>query len=189
MPETNQNAIEGTHRILQAAKFAADRHAHQKRKGAVGEPYIGHLLEVADLIANASETLDVNLIVAALLHDTVEDTSTTPEELRDQFGEDAANLVAEVTDDKTLPKATRKALQIEKAPHKSLRATTIKLADKISNLRAILASPPTDWSLERQQQYFQWAKRVVDGLPLANAKLKAEFERTYARFDELARET
>jgi len=151
----------------------------------MGEPYINHLLEVAGLIAESSEDLDENLIVAALLHDTVEDTRTTYEEVREKFGDDVAGLVAEVTDDKSLPKATRKQLQIDNAPHKSTRAATIKLADKISNLRAILASPPADWSVQRQREYFEWAKRVVDGLPPANAILKAEFEKTHARLDEL----
>jgi len=96
-----------------------------------------------------------------------------------------AALVAEVTDDKSLPKAARKALQISNAPHKSLRAATLKLADKISNLRAILASPPADWTVERQREYFAWAKRVVDSLPPSNPVLQAEFDRTYARVVEI----
>ena len=187
MPDTDPNLSPAVsaRRILAAARFAAEKHVAQKRKGKFGEPYVNHLLEVAELIAGSSDSLDTNLIVAALLHDTVEDTATTSLELQEKFGEDVASLVAEVTDDKSLPKATRKALQIRNAPHKSARAATIKLADKISNLRAILASPPADWSLERQQEYFEWARRVVEGLPAANAILKAEFDRTYARFGEL----
>jgi (p)ppGpp synthase/HD superfamily hydrolase len=185
MPNTDPTCASEVRNILAAARFAARKHVAQRRKGKGGEPYINHLLEVAELIAGSSDSLDTNLIVAALLHDTVEDTATTKDEIREAFGEDVAGLVAEVTDDKSLPKATRKALQIENAPHKSERAATIKLADKISNLRAILASPPTDWSVERQREYFEWAKRVVDGLPPVNAVLKAEFDKTYARFDEL----
>jgi (p)ppGpp synthase/HD superfamily hydrolase len=171
--------------ILAAARFAAARHVAQKRKGKTGEPYVNHLLEVSELIAASCETLDTNLIVAALLHDTVEDTATSEDELREVFGADVASLVAEVTDDKSLPKATRKALQIQNAPHKSARAAVIKLADKISNLRAILASPPADWTVERQREYFEWAKRVVDNLPRANAVLRAEFDKTYARVAEI----
>lgn len=146
---------------------------------------MNHLLEVAELVAGSSEGTDTNLIQAALLHDTVEDTATTMDEIRERFGDDVASLVAEVTDDKSLPKATRKALQVRNAPHKTERAARIKLADKISNLRAILATPPTDWSVERQREYFEWARQVVEGLPAPNASLKAEFDRTYARLDEL----
>lgn len=187
MPDTNRSAASASsvQRILAAARFAAERHRAQKRKGKAGEPYVNHLLEVAELIASSSDGVDTNLIVAALLHDTVEDTATTIHEIREIFGEDVASLVAEVTDDKSLPKATRKALQVRNAPHKSERAATIKLADKISNLRAILACPPTDWTVERQREYFNWAKEVVDGLPASNAILKAEFDRTYARLGEL----
>src|SRR5579871_3784275 len=137
MAGTNPVCLSPVQRILGAVQFAAQKHMTQKRKGMMGEPYINHLLEVAGLIAESSEDLDENLIVAALLHDTVEDTRTTYEEVREKFGDDVAGLVAEVTDDKSLPKATRKQLQIDNAPHKSTRAATIKLADKISNLRAI----------------------------------------------------
>jgi (p)ppGpp synthase/HD superfamily hydrolase len=187
MSDTNRSAASASsvQQILAAARFAAERHRTQKRKGKAGDPYVNHLLEVAELIASSSDGVDTNLIVAALLHDTVEDTATTIHELRENFGEDVAGLVAEVTDDKSLPKATRKALQVRNAPHKSARAATIKLADKISNLRAILACPPTDWSVERQREYFEWAKQVVDGLTAPNAILKAEFDRTYARSGEL----
>jgi guanosine-3',5'-bis(diphosphate) 3'-pyrophosphohydrolase len=187
MPETQPSLAPANpvQRILAAARFAADRHRAQKRKGKTGEPYVNHLLEVAELIASGSDGTDTNLIAAALLHDTVEDTATTSDEIRERFGEDVSRLVAEVTDDKSLPKATRKALQVSQASHKTGRAATIKLADKISNLRAILACPPTDWSVERQREYFHWAKQVVDGLPPSNAILKAEFDRTYARIDEL----
>src|SRR4051812_25176099 len=125
--------------VLAAALYAAQKHARQKRKGVDETPYVNHLLEVAELIAASIDELDTNLIVAALLHDVVEDTATSPAEVRERFGSDVASLVAEVTDDKSLPKATRKALQVEHAPHKSKRAALIKLADKISNLRSIIA--------------------------------------------------
>ncbi len=173
--------------VLSAAHFAAEKHANQKRKGKAGEPYINHLIEVAQLISHAIPEPDPNLIIAALLHDTVEDVGVTKEHLAQRFGADVADLVAEVTDDKSLPKAERKRLQVENAPHKSVAAQQIKLADKISNLRAILASPPTDWDFQRQKEYFQWAKRVVDGLTAPNPLLKDEFDKTYMRFDGLAR--
>jgi guanosine-3',5'-bis(diphosphate) 3'-pyrophosphohydrolase len=169
--------------ILSAAHFAAEKHADQKRKGKAGEPYINHLLEVAQLISSAFPEPDTNLVIAALLHDTIEDAGVTKDELVERFGSDVAELVSEVTDDKSLPKAERKRLQVENAPKKSERAQAIKLADKISNLRAILSSPPADWDLKRKQEYFAWAKRVVDGLTAPNPALKTEFEKTYKRFD------
>jgi len=165
--------------LTRAAHFSAARHSSQRRKGALAEPYINHLLEVADLVAGALTEPDTNLVIAALLHDTVEDVGVTKEELIENFSQDVADLVMEVTDDKSLPNQERKRLQIVNAPKKTARAQVIKLADKISNLRAILASPPSDWSVERQRQYFEWAKQVVDALSAPNPGLKLEFERLY----------
>jgi guanosine-3',5'-bis(diphosphate) 3'-pyrophosphohydrolase len=172
-------------RILAAAHFAAEKHAQQKRKGQKQEPYINHLIEVAELIANSSNRCDPELIMAGFLHDTVEDTGATLQELEQRFGRDVANLVAEVTDDKSLPKETRKSLQILNASKKSERAQTLKLADKISNLRSILSSPPVGWDLDRQRQYFEWARQVVDRLTAPNTILKREFEKTYSRISQL----
>ncbi len=171
--------------ILRAAHFAAERHTKQRRKGAAGEPYINHLLEVAELVSSALAEPDANLVMAALLHDTVEDTEVTKEELVHAFGSDVADLVLEVTDDKTLLKAERKRLQIVNAPKKSTRAQVIKLADKISNLRALLASPPSGWDLQRKREYFEWAKRVVDGFTAPNQMLKTEFDRLYRNVESL----
>jgi guanosine-3',5'-bis(diphosphate) 3'-pyrophosphohydrolase len=171
--------------ILSAARYAAEKHKDQKRKGTASEPYINYLLEVAQLVSTALSQPDANLIVAALLHDTVEDADVTSTELIKQFGQDVADLVAEVTDDKSLPKAERKRLQIEHAPKLSVRAQVIKLADKVSNLRSILTSPPANWDYKRKREYFDWAKRVVDGLTAPNPILKGEFESTFLRFDEV----
>jgi (p)ppGpp synthase/HD superfamily hydrolase len=171
--------------ILQAARFAADKHRDQRRKGTAGEPYINHLLEVAELVAASLSQPDTNLVIAALLHDTIEDTATSRDELVSLFGTDAADLVAEVTDDKSLPKAERKRRQIRTAPMKSVRAQTIKLADKISNLRSIVYSPPADWDYQRKRDYFTWAKQVVDGFTAPNAVLKAEFEATLQKLDDV----
>lgn len=168
--------------ILRAAHYAAEKHSGQKRKGEAGEPYINHLLEVAQLVSSAISEPDPNLIIAALLHDTIEDTGVTKEDLKQCFGPDVANLVEEMTDDKSLPKAERKRLQIETAPHKSPRAQVIKLADKISNVRSIIHSPPADWDHERRRQYVDWARRVVEALSSPNPALKAEFERVCAQF-------
>lgn len=172
-------------RILAAAHFAAEKHAQHKRKGENGEPYFNHLLEVAELIAASSPHLDVELVMAAFLHDTVEDTGVTSWELEQRFGKDVADLVAEVTDDKSLPKEIRKQLQVEHTPEKSARAQTLKLADKISNLRAIIASPPVGWSRERKQQYFEWARQVVSGIASPNEFLKSEFDKAYGMISKL----
>ena len=182
-PGTSQE-LASLQAILGAASFAAEKHAAQKRKGAAAEPYVNHLLEVAQLVSHALSEPDPNLVIAALLHDAIEDVGVTKEELAGRFGADVADLVAEVTDDKSLPKAERKRLQVVHAPMKSVRAQIIKLADKISNLRAMLVSPPADWSPERRREYVVWAKQVVDGFTAPDPLLKAEFEKTYRRFAE-----
>jgi (p)ppGpp synthase/HD superfamily hydrolase len=178
-PPRIDNALRAVQNVLQGAYFAAERHSAQRRKGAAAEPYINHLLEVADLVSRALSEPDTNLVIAALLHDTIEDAGLTKEELSRNFGADVAELVVEVTDDKALPKAERKRLQIVNAPKKSVRAQVIKLADKISNVRAVLSSPPADWSVQRRYEYLEWAKKVVDGLSAPNQMLKTEFERLY----------
>ncbi len=165
--------------LLRAADFAAQRHAQQKRKGAQGEPYINHLLEVAGLLADATDGQDTNLLIAALLHDTVEDVGVSRQEIERLFGSDVAELVLEVTDDKSLPKARRKELQVEHAPHKSGRAKMLKIADKVSNLRALVSGPPLDWSLERKAEYFEWARQVAEGCRGQNEKLDALFDASH----------
>ena len=175
--------MEPVQQVLDAAHFAAEKHANQKRKG--GEPFINHLIEVAHLVSTALSEPDANLVVAAFLHDTIEDAGVTAAELTERFGQDVTSLVLEVTDDKSLAPEVRKRLQIEHAPKLSVRAQVIKLADKISNLRSILSSPPPDWDYERKKQYFEWGRRVADGLSAPNPILKAEFEKTYQRFGEV----
>jgi guanosine-3',5'-bis(diphosphate) 3'-pyrophosphohydrolase len=175
---------EPVRRILDAARFAAEKHAGQKRKGQAQEPYVNHVLEVAQLIAASDEALDVDLVVAGLLHDTIEDTPTTAEDLESLFGKDVASLVLEVTDDRSLPKQARKALQVKNAPKKTSRAQVIKLADKISNVRSVLSSPPADWSEERKRDYFEWSKRVVAGLRSPNPQLKAQFDQLCVEFEQ-----
>ena len=171
--------------LMNAAYFAAEKHAMQRRKGVAAEPYINHLLEVAALVANATAEPDVPAVIAALLHDCIEDAGVTKQEVAERFGAEIADVVAEVTDDKSLPKEQRKRQQVVHAPKKSPRAVLVKMADKISNLRAIVNSPPADWSIERRKQYFTWAKQVVDGLPSPNPSLKAEFDALQKRFAEI----
>jgi (p)ppGpp synthase/HD superfamily hydrolase len=170
--------------ILAAARFAAEKHSAHRRKGPSAEPYVNHVIEVAELLARTADDLDANLIVAALLHDTVEDVGVTREEIAESFGEDVAALVAEVTDDKSLPKETRKALQVENAPRKSPRAQTLGAADKIANVRSIATSPPANWSFERRVEYVRWARQVVQRYNQINGRLAAEFQQVSADLQE-----
>jgi (p)ppGpp synthase/HD superfamily hydrolase len=163
-------------KVLAAAQTAASWHAKQLRKGSASEPYINHLLEVAALVNEATRGEDIGLVVAALLHDAVEDQGITRETIAEKFGEDVAGLVMEVTDDKSLPKAVRKRLQIENALKKSRRAKILKLADKISNVTAIGRDPPADWPVERQEEYVQWGRDVVAGLRGASPELEQLFD-------------
>ncbi|HEV2363547.1 MAG TPA: HD domain-containing protein [Caulobacteraceae bacterium] len=162
--------------LARAYHFAALRHRTQKRKGEAEEPYINHLTEVAELVARATGGEDPEAVIAAVLHDAIEDTETTPAEIAQAFGEDVAGLVAEVTDDKSLDKAERKRRQVEHAAHASLRAQVIKLADKTSNLRSLRASPPKGWPQQRIAEYLDWARRVVDACRGANPWLEREFD-------------
>lgn len=156
-------------RLLDAAHFAADKHRHCRRKDADATPYINHPLRVAQVLAEAGVT-DVDVLVAGLLHDTVEDTGTTPSELCARFGPVVAGLVAEVTDDKSLEKHERKDRQVMSAPHKSDGAKLVKIADKISNLEDLIARPP-EWSADRIEQYRHWASNVVRGCQGVNRQL------------------
>jgi guanosine-3',5'-bis(diphosphate) 3'-pyrophosphohydrolase len=170
--------------ILDAAAFAADKHRNQRRKDKGGSPYINHPIGLAALLANEGGVTDARVLAAALLHDTIEDTETTPAELEERFGAAIKDIVLEVTDDKSLPKAERKQLQVEHAPHISREAKLVKLADKIGNLGDILASPPADWPTARKREYFEWANDVVNGLRGTNAALEAIFDGLYARRGE-----
>jgi len=162
--------------VLRAAHAAARWHVHQRRKGPADEPYINHLLEVAMLVAEATRGNDPDLAIAVVFHDSIEDQEVPREVIAGAFGEDVASLVEEVTDDKSLGKEERKERQVEEAPNKSDRAKLLKLADKISNLRAIAVSPPRDWSVKRRLEYVNWARRVKKGLFGISPFLEQEFE-------------
>lgn len=166
--------------ILKAAAFAAQRHSTQRRKDAAASPYINHPLALADVLCSEGGVADCNVLAAALLHDTVEDTETKLSEIEALFGGRVAQIVAEVTDDKSLEKAERKRLQVAKASSKSHEAKLVKLADKISNLRDIAASPPAGWSDDRRLEYYDWAKKVVDGLRGASPTLECLFDQVHA---------
>ncbi|HZQ01641.1 MAG TPA: HD domain-containing protein [Reyranella sp.] len=165
--------------LARAADFAARRHVGQRRKGESAEPYINHLTEVAALLALATDGDDPVLVMGGLLHDTLEDTDARYEDLAREFGADVAALVKEVTDDKSLPKEERKRLQIETTPRKSRRAKLLKIADKTSNLRALVQSPPRGWTEQRLRDYVVWAVAVVRSCRGLNARLEADFDGAY----------
>jgi len=167
--------------LFKALAFAAHKHRDQRRKDAEASPYINHPIALAEVLAGEGDVTDVQVLAAALLHDTIEDTATTAEELRAQFGGRITDMVVEVTDDQKLPKAERKRLQIERAAGLSRGAKLVKLADKICNLRDVADRPPAKWELERRQEYFEWAKRVIDGLRGVSPRLEAAFDAAYRR--------
>jgi guanosine-3',5'-bis(diphosphate) 3'-pyrophosphohydrolase len=170
--------------LLKALAFAAHKHRDQRRKDAEASPYINHPIALADVLVNEGGVTDVETLCAALLHDTVEDTATTHQELVDGFGSRIARIVAEVTDNKSLSKAERKRLQVEHAALLSPEAKLVKLADKISNLRDVASHPPAHWNLARRREYFDWAKNVVDRLRGVHPRLEAAFDRAYAQMPE-----
>lgn len=166
--------------IIRAAHFAAEKHKNQRRKDADATPYINHPLTLAKILSLEAGVQDPETLAAAILHDTVEDTETTEQELVDNFGANIARIVMEVTDDKSLPKAERKRLQITNAAKKSPQAKLVKIADKIANLRDVAGSPPAAWPLERRQDYFDWAREVVNALGETNPRLAELFASAYA---------
>jgi len=164
--------------VSEAADLAARRHNGMARKGRGNEPYINHLAEVANILAEVTDGTDAELIAAGWLHDAIEDTATTREELAQTFGERVAALVVEVTDDMSLPKTTRRQRQIEDAPHKSPGAKLIKIADKISNIRARIHSGPSAEERSDLTDYVDWADKVVAGCRGGNAALDRMFDDT-----------
>lgn len=166
--------------LLRAAWFAAEKHRNQRRKDAHATPYINHPLRVAYTLASVGQVQDPALLAAALLHDTVEDTETTAEELEKAFGAEVRSLVGEVTDDKSLPKETRKRLRVERAAGLSVSARQMKLADMICNLSDLCVHKPAQWTDERAAEYVRWARAVADGCRGVNPALDAEFDRVHA---------
>ena len=173
-------SIEEVTLLLTALKFSAEKHRHQRRKDQQTSPYINHPIQVAELLWQQGGIRDMVTIVGALLHDTLEDTNTTPAEIEALCGAEVLALVQELTDDKRLPKSQRKRLQIELAPHKSSRAKQVKLADKICNVYDIIHFPPQTWSLERRQEYLKWSEQVVAGLRGINPALESCYDTVLA---------
>jgi guanosine-3',5'-bis(diphosphate) 3'-pyrophosphohydrolase len=167
--------------LLKALSFAAYKHRDQRRKDVDASPYINHPISLASILCNEAHITDVEAICAALLHDTVEDTDTSFEELKAEFGEAVTAIVADVTDDKSLSKVERKQQQIEHAAHASDKAKLVKLADKITNLRDVANNPPPHWPLERRQEYFDWAKKVVEQVRGVHPVLEQIFDQAYSK--------
>jgi guanosine-3',5'-bis(diphosphate) 3'-pyrophosphohydrolase len=162
--------------LLAAASFAAQKHSRQRRKDCDATPYINHPIAVAEVLARVGAVTDLTTLQAAILHDTLEDTETTPEELEKQFGQAVCLLVQELTDDKSLPQQERRRLQIEHAPHLSAAAKQIKVADKICNVSDITPTQPTDWPLRRKRDYLDWAEQVVAGCRGCSVLLERHFD-------------
>ncbi len=168
--------------LVKALDFAANKHRNQRRKNADAFPYINHPISLVNILCNEVHITDIRVICSALLHDTVEDTEATAEELIIEFGQEISDIVMEVTDDKSITvKQTRKQLQIEHASIISDQAKLIKLADKISNLRDLAENPPATWSIERRREYFDWAKQVIDQLRGTHSELEKLFDQAYSR--------
>mgnify|MGYP003953552689 CR=1 FL=1 len=167
--------------LFKALSFAAKYHSGQKRKGASGEPYINHPIAVARFLAEVGQVRDVNLLCAALLHDTIEDTEATESLLRENFSDTITNIVIEVTDDKSLPKAERKRQQVAHAPTLSDSARLLKLADKTNNLGDLKDTPPQGWDVERIRRYFDWAEEVVSQVRGLNPAMDAAYDRIAAQ--------
>jgi len=167
--------------LIRAMDFAARKHRDQRRKDAEGTPYINHPIELAYLLIEHTGGDDVSVIIAALLHDTVEDTETSPDELEIIFSREVRDIVMEVTDDKSLPKNIRKQRQIDHAANASYPARLVKLADKICNLRDMHEHPPATWSLERKREYYDWARDVIEQLRGTHTALEALFDAEYSR--------
>ncbi len=162
--------------LFRALTFAANRHRDQRRKDSDASPYINHPMAVARVLSVEAGVHDEATLLAAILHDTVEDTETTFGELETEFGPEVAGLVRELTDDKSLPKAVRKQQQIDHAPQRSEKAKRLKIADKICNVRDVTYTPPANWDDERRAEYLDWAARVVDGCRGIEPTLEAVFD-------------
>lgn len=182
------STLPATGLLLRALEFAARKHRDQRRKGSDQAPYINHCIGVAYLLATIAEVEDANILIAAVLHDTVEDTDTTPEELEAVFGAEVRYLVMECTDDKSLPQQVRKEQQVIHAPHKSPGAKLIKIADKASNVVDVTHCPPENWSWQRLWEYLDWSERVVAGLRGVNPALEAHYDARLAEGRKLLQE-
>ena len=173
-------------RLTRALAFAAEAHRNHRRKGASQEPYINHLIEVADLVASVEDG-DVDVLIAALLHDVLEDTGTGYDELAAAFGERVARIVKENSDDMTLPKPERQRVRLAGIGKKSREARLVKFADTISNLRAFAVSPPAGWSNDRRLGYLDSCRNLMDAGRGSNTKIERIFDDTAKAVEQAIR--
>ncbi len=167
--------------IFKALSFAALKHRDQRRKNVEASPYINHPIDLVNVLVNEGQVANPDIIVAAILHDTVEDTDTSFAELETHFGKVIADIVCELTDDNRLQKKERKQQQIDHAAHASDQAKQVKLADKICNLRDMCSAPPAGWDLDRRREYFDWSLAVIDQVRGAHDQLEAIFDEAYSK--------
>lgn len=170
--------------IATALDFAAKKHRDQRRKDHAASPYINHPILLFKILAVEAKVTDEIVLASALLHDTVEDTDTTFEEIERHFGSVIASIVKEVTDDMSLPRLKRKEQQVQHAPNLSQEAALVKYADKIANLRDLMCAPPLHWSLERKIQYCDWSVQVIQNISPSHPQLSALFEATVKDFKQ-----
>jgi len=166
--------------VFKALSVAAEKHRDQRRKNLEASPYINHPIALANVLYNEGGVADVDVICAAILHDTIEDTDMSANELESLFGKTICQLVIEVTDDKSLPKDVRKDHQITHARQSSHKAKLVKLADKICNLRDLAEFPPVGWTIDRRRKYFIWARSVVDQIRGTHEILESLFDESFA---------
>lgn len=172
-------------RMIRAVDFAARAHSTQRRHDVAKTPYINHpigvaaiLVRVARLLGNERQVSDV--LVAAVLHDVVEDTIVTVGDVRAEFGNDVAAIVASVTDNTSLPKAARKQLQLEHIAVASTAAKLVKLADMLYNLRDLQREMPVGWTIERVQGYFAWKHTMLEAARGTDEALEEALDYVFA---------
>jgi GTP diphosphokinase / guanosine-3',5'-bis(diphosphate) 3'-diphosphatase len=179
-PRVSETSEGSVYRVLDALAFAAERHRDQRRKGAEGTPAINHLIEVARLLAGVGGIRDPVVLCAAVLHDILEDTGTTPDELEERFGARVRRVVEEVTDQPAADREERRRSQVARALNLSREAQLVKIADKISNVASISRAPPVGWSVQRRLSYLDSSEQVVSGCRGTSAPLELAYDRALA---------
>ena len=164
--------------VMKALRFASEKHKNQRRKGPQEIPYINHPINIAYYLCVCCDIIDSDILIAAILHDTIEDTDASLEEIGLLFGENVLKIVEEVTDDKRLPRKVRKKLQIECGRSKSYEARLIKIADKIDNLNDLMKSPPPEWNLQKKIEYIDWTEKVVNEMRGTNRCLEDMYDKS-----------
>jgi len=158
--------------VLGAAIFATEKHKSQVRSNEKKTPYIIHPIEVADLVMKIGHVYDKDVLITALLHDVMDDTQTTYEQITSLYGTKVSSYLEEMTSKQGLSLKEQKKQQIMQAFRQNPSVAIIKLSDKLSNLKTLATSPPPSWSRDRIDQYFQWAQTVIENLPESNQLLK-----------------